>query len=764
MIFAKKYTFLILAAVLTGSGIMAQENPAKFPLIPYPSQLVVAKGSFIITSKTNIVTASEFSNEATQLNQLLKMGLGVSLPIGKANKINSIKLVYDAAINAPEAYKLNIGPNGVLITAKDAAGVFHAIETIRQLLPVSVETGVVHKQLVLPAVSIYDKPAYEWRGMHLDVSRHFFSISYLEKFIDRMALYKMNKLHLHLTDDQGWRIEIKKYPKLTEEGAWRTFNNQDSACIERSKDNPDFVIDKEHIIQRDGKTLYGGFYTQEQMKGVVAYAAARHIDIIPEIDMPGHMMAAINSYPFLTCNGENSWGESFTKPICPGIETTYEFAQNIFSEIMQIFPSKYIHIGGDEVDRTSWGKSDSCKALMQREGIKDLPGLQSYFINRMEKFFNSKGRKLIGWDEIIEGGISPTAIVMYWRTWVPDAPVKAVKNGNTVIMTPGEPLYFDAQPDEYSVSKVYHFNPIPKVLNAEEAKSIIGAQANIWTEMIPSEKRADYMYMPRMTALAENLWTNQPDKYESYLKRLEQHYHRMDAMKIHYRLPDLPGLLNNYIFTTEGKLSINPPLPGLTVRYTTDGTLPTVKSAALPSPLSIKKPGLIRVAAFTALGTRGDVYNLQYTQQQMLGTVKIGATNPGLACTYYKAYFKETALMSSAKVDSVFTTNEIAVPATVKAPSFGITYKGYIDVPADGSYTFYLTCDDGGVLKIGPSVTVDNDGNHSARERSGQIALKMGTHPFLLNFIEGGGGFTLKLKYSLNGSVPQDIPAVWFKN
>src|SRR6202012_3130186 len=291
----------------------------------------------------------------------------------------------------------------------------------------------------LPAVSITDAPTYAWRGMHLDVWRHFFSIAYLKKFINVMSLYKMNKLHLHLTDDQGWRIEIKKYPKLTEEGAWRTFDKNDSACMKRAKDNPDFEIDPSHIIHKDGKTLYGGFYTQAQMKGIVAYAAARHIDIVPEIDMPGHMMAAINSYPFLTCNGENKFGELFSRPICPCNETTFEFAENVYSEIMEIFPSKYIHIGGDEVDRSDWAKSDACKALMQREGIKDLPALQSYFINRMEKFFNAHGRKLIGWDEIIEGGISPTAIVMYWRSWVPDAPVKAVKNGNKVIMTPGNP-------------------------------------------------------------------------------------------------------------------------------------------------------------------------------------------------------------------------------------------------------------------------------------------------------------------------------------
>lgn len=763
--FAKKnISFKLGILLICACFNVNAQDAAKFPLIPYPTKLVAGSGSFIITQQTKLITAKEFSNEAIELNVLLQKGLGKKIKLSGVAKSNGIKLVYDAAVDAPEAYNLKITSKEVVIRAKDAAGIFHAIETIRQLLPVSVETSTIHAQLTLPAVEIEDKPAYAWRGMHLDVSRHFFSVSYLKKFIDRLALYKMNKLHLHLTDDQGWRIEIKKYPKLTEEGAWRTFNNQDSACMKRSKDNPDFIIDKEHIIQRNGKTLYGGFYTQQEMKGVVAYAAAKHIDIIPEIDMPGHMMAAINSYPFLTCNGENKWGTLFTRPICPCNETTFEFAQNVFTEIMDIFPSKYIHIGGDEVDRTDWGKSDACKALMEREGIKDLPALQSYFINRMEKFFNAKGRKLIGWDEVIEGGISPTAIIMYWRTWVPTAPVKAVKNGNTVIMAPGEPLYFDNQADQYTLNKVYHFNPIPKALNAEEAKSIIGAQAEMWSEQIPSERRADYMSMPRMTALAELLWTNQTDKYDSYLQRLVQQYSRMDALKINYRLPDLPNLLNEYVFTDEGRLSIKSPLSSLIIRYTTNGTLPTVKSVVLPYPLIIKKTQLIRVAAFTPSGTRGDVYNLNYTQQRMLGAVKIAPPKPGLACTYYKAFFKETALMKDAKVDSTFIIDKIEVPATVKAPSFGITYKGFINVPADGIYSFYLTCDDGGVLKIGPAVTVNNDGNHSAQERSGQIALKMGAHPFHLDFIEGGGGFTLKLKYSVNGSEAQEIPADWFYN
>lgn len=763
----KAIAFVLWICLAVLSPAKAQQVDAAYPIIPYPSSLVPAKGVFEITPATRIVLADKgkFTNEVIQLNALIKSGLGVMLKKTTINRsTNAITIKFDAGIGAPEGYKLHITPEKIIIAAREPIGMFHAIETIRQLLPVSIETGSKADKLTIPSADIHDEPAYEWRGMHLDVSRHFFSTSYLRKFIDLMALYKMNKLHLHLTDDQGWRIEIKKYPKLTEEGAWRTFNNQDSACMKKALDNPDFTIDKSHIIHKDGKTLYGGFYTQQQMKAIVAYAAARHIDIIPEIDMPGHMMAAINSYPFLTCNGENKWGTLFTKPICPCNESTFEFAENVFTEIMDIFPSKYIHIGGDEVDRSDWAKSDACKTLMQRKGIKDLPALQSYFINRMEKFFNSKGRKLIGWDEIIEGGISPTAIIMYWRGWVPDAPVKAAKNGNKVIMAPGEPLYFDNQPDQYAVYKVYHFNPIPAKLNSKEAKAIIGAQAELWSENIPSENRADYMYMPRMTALAELLWTNKQAYYDSYLDRLQQHYKRLDALRVHYRLPDLPGIITENVFTTADTLDIKKPLPDMRIFYTTDNSLPTTSSNELNNPLIIKQTEVIKLAAFTPNGLRGDIYQLNYKKQDYAEAANVNDPKPGLTANYYKAFFKQTSLISQAKADSIFNTNTIAVPATVKASSFAITYNGYIDIPADGIYSFYLTCDDGGVLKIANRETVNNDGLHSAIEKNGQVALRKGLQPFALDFIEGGGGFTLKLKYSVNGSTPQEIPSSWFKN
>ncbi|PAW93892.1 beta-hexosaminidase [Mucilaginibacter sp. MD40] len=748
-----------LGCVLTNRSA-AQGN--SYNIIPYPSALIARQGVFTITNSTRIdVSAGKFANEVVQLNELIQRGLGTKLKLGKGAK--TIKLNLDASLPA-EGYKLTITPLNVAISAATSAGMFRAVETIRQLLPVGLQSKTGHlKALTLPALNITDKPEYAWRGMHLDVSRHFFSISYLHKFIDLMALYKMNKFHLHLTDDQGWRVEIKKYPLLTQQGAWRTFNNQDSACMKKAKDNPDFEIDKSHIIKRDGKTLYGGYYTQEQLKELVAYAATKHIEIIPEIDMPGHMMAAITAYPYLTCNGENKFGELFSKPICPCNETTYEFAQNIFDEIMQIFPSQYIHIGGDEVDRTDWAKSAECKAMMEREGIKDLAGLHSYFINRMEKYFNSKGKKLIGWDEVIEGGISPTATIMYWRTWVPDAPVKAAKNGNKVIMAPGEPLYFDNPADQYSLYKVYHFNPIPAKLNKEEAKAIIGAQANIWTEMIPSERRADYMMMPRMTALAERLWNGNADNYDSYLKRLTGQYKRLDALNVHYRLPDIPNIVNENVFTDKAVLTITKPLADMTIRYTTDGSLPQNTSNVLPTSLTINKPVNIKLAAFTPNGSRGDIYTINYRQQSLAAAVS-AQTTAGLKCDYYKAFFKQTSMIEAKKPDSSFIANNIIVPASVNAPSFALIYKGYIDVPQTGIYTFYLTCDDGGILKIADRMVVDNDGLHSAQERNGQVALEKGLQPFVLKFIEGGGGFALKLKYSFNGSARAEVPSSWFKN
>ncbi|TFF38899.1 family 20 glycosylhydrolase [Mucilaginibacter psychrotolerans] len=762
------YKAVALAVIITATATLtatAQQKDARYPIIPYPTQLVRATGTFVVTPNTTIVAPAAFANEAAMLNTFFGNSFGTKLKQSQSGAGKVIRLTYDGSLQAEEGYSLIINANGATISAKTAKGIFMGVQTLRQLMPASAELkGGKLKSIALPAVTIHDQPAYAYRGMHLDVSRHFFSIGYLHKYVDMLALYKFNKLHLHLTDDQGWRVEIKKYPKLTENGAWRTFNNQDTACMKKAVDNPDFEIDKAHIIHKDGKTLYGGFYTQAQLKELVAYAAARKIDIIPEIDMPGHMMAAINEYPYLSSDGKKSeFGELFTKPICPCLPSTFTFAQDVYSEIMDIFPSKYMHIGGDEVDRSTWATSEDCKALMKREGLKNTAELQSYFINNMEKFFNSRGRKLIGWDEVLEGGVTNTAVIMYWRSWVPKAPVEAAKLGNKVIMTPGNPLYFDSPPDKNSIPNVYNFQIIPNGLTADEAKNIIGAQANLWSEYVPTENRADYMIMPRMTALAEVLWTHKQD-FASYQQRLLAQYPRLDLMKVHYRLPDLGGFLSSNVFTDVTKLDVQIPLPGLTVHYTTDGTLPDMLSPKLSEPLVIKTSQHIRLAAFKADGAMGDVYDLQYQKQTLAEPVAIASPAKGLLCSEYRQLYKNTTLIPNTKPDTTFTVQSITVPKEAEAPSFAIKYRGYLEIPTDGIYSFYLTCDDGGTLKIAGRDVVNNDGLHAAIEKNGQVALKKGLQPIALDFIEGGGGYTLKLKYSLNGSEPKDIPAEWLKN
>ncbi|GAA3930243.1 family 20 glycosylhydrolase [Chitinophaga oryziterrae] len=750
----------MVLCVLLHSAVNAQE---RYGIIPYPQQLVPQQGEFVITANTKLVAPAMFRNEAAQLQALITQGIGRVLPVAAKG---SIVFRQDNQLEGEEDYKLNISTTQVLISAKTATGAFRAVETIRQLMPPSIEGVKTGKQtkISIPAADITDHPVYAWRGMHLDVSRHFFSVSYLKKFIDLLALYKMNKLHLHLTDDQGWRIEIKKYPLLTQQGAWREFNNQDSICMEKAKTNPDMEMDKSHIIHRNGKTLYGGFYTQVQMKDVIAYAAARHIEIIPEIDMPGHMMAAINAYPYLSCTGGTSWGKFFTTPICPCKETTFTFAEDVFTEIAALFPSQYIHLGADEVEKSSWKTFPGCEEVMKANNLQTVEELQSYFVKRMEKFFNSKGKKLIGWDEILEGGISPTAVLMYWRSWVPDAPIKAAKNGNYVIMTPGNPLYFDGIPDRNSVSNVYHFEPVPKALTADEAKYIIGAQANIWTEWIPNEKRADFMFMPRMTALAEVLWTHRSD-YDGYLQRLNTQYKRLDRLNVHYRMPDLEGFTEDNVFVDKTVLNIAKPMADMTIRYTTDGTAPNVHSAEFPANYIIPGTVSIKLAGFSPSGNRSDIYTLNYRKQSYFKPVDVSGLQQGLRLDYYYGEYKSVTKLKE-KADSVIHVHNAIMPDSLGhgGQSFGAKITGYIDVPSTAIYSFFLTADDGANLYIENEKVIDNDGWHAPLQKSGQIALQKGLHPFEIKFVEGGGGYTLKLEYRVNGGKIQPIPDEWLQS
>jgi hexosaminidase len=753
------------------SGAMAQQSGEDtiLSLIPYPASLIHNKGHFSITRFTRLVkqggNAGLFSNEQQFLQNMIYNCLGDSLSTAQvAPARDYIMLKYDAAAALPESYRLDVTENAIILTAKDGAGMFYALETLRQLMPAAMENSRLH-QLQIPSVTIADRPAFFWRGMHLDVSRHFFSLAYLRKYADMMALYKLNKLHLHLTDDQGWRIEIKKYPLLTEKGAWRHFERHDSICMKvfETTGNTDFEIDKRYLKQQNGQPVYGGYYTQDEMKEFIAYAASRHIEVIPEVDMPGHMAAAASAYPWLTCDSTRNTGPGFSTPICPCNEDVIEFSKNILTEIAALFPSRYIHIGGDEVDTRNWEKAPVSRAFMQARGMSRPSELQGYFNKRIQQFLTGMGKTMIGWDEIVESGTDSNATVMFWRTWAGKLPALAAANGNKVVMTPDGPYYFDGTPDINSVYEVYHYNPLDTGyhIKSEDAHRIIGVQANLWSETIPTEARADYMILPRMTALSEVGWTYR-NLYNSYTNRLRQHYPRLDNLGILYRLPDLEGLFESNVFVTPRRFFVSSPLPYFKVRYSTDGTLPESSSPVLSDSIDISGPMQLKLALFAPNGHRGDIYTLNFSKTAYQKALSPAArTLPGLHCAIYNGNYSNTGQIQGPP-SKTLTVKGISVPQPAPGKTFGLKFNGYIAVPATGIYSFYLNCNDGGALWIGDEKIIDNDGLHQDRERGGQIALEKGMHPIRLEFFDAGGGYRLQLRYSAGKGAPQPVPPSWF--
>lgn len=508
-------------------------------IIPQPVSVKQPKiaGSFSLNPATQIVLeGSNMDNSVNFLNDYLQQYYQFKLKVVKTSSSkNVIRLNYEMMENElPGAYNMTVDAKGVYIAGDNEDGVFYGIQSLIELLPVpDTKLKVRPAQLKIPYVSIEDAPRFAWRGLHFDVSRHFFPVSFIKRYIDYIALHKMNYFHWHLTDDQGWRIEIKKYPKLTSVGAWR-----DGTIIGRY---PGTGNDNIH---------YGGFYTQEEIKDVVAYAAKRYITVIPEIEMPGHSMAALAAYPQLGTWPDSvykvaqTWGinDVFNNVLNPS-EYTFNFLQDVLDEVMQLFPAPYIHIGGDECSKRWWHESAFCQQLMKEKGIKDEHALQSYFIQRIEKYVNSKGKKIIGWDEILEGGLAPNATVMSWRG--EQGGIDAAKQNHDVIMTPGNPVYFDhtQSQNEDSVTiggynpieNVYSYEPIPKELNNEQAKHVLGAQANMWTEYMGNTRKVEYMLFPRLSALSEALWSPKASRnWDDFQKRLLVQFKRYDLWEVNY--------------------------------------------------------------------------------------------------------------------------------------------------------------------------------------------------------------------------------------
>ncbi len=515
-------------------------QPQDYPIIPRPKKMTMSNGRFLIQQNTRIISQEGLEGEASYLAEMIAKGSNFSLEMSSEGPDKgNIKLSLDPDIEKDEGYRLNVTYDGILISGKTPAGVFYGIQSLRQLLPVAIENeDLKMKELSLPAVEITDEPRYGYRGMHLDVGRHFFGVEEVKKYLDMIAMHKMNIFHWHLTEDQGWRIEIKKYPKLTEIGAYR----KGTAIGLAGSRNAPYTYDT---------IPYGGFYTQEEVREVVAYAAERHITVIPEIELPGHSLAALAAYPELG-NGTGPyevakrWG-IFTQIYAP-TEETFGFLEDVLTEVMALFPSKYIHIGGDEVLKKEWEESAYAQALIKKEGLKDEHELQSYFVQRIEKFLNRNGRDMIGWDEILEGGLAPNATVMSWRGI--EGGIAAAREHHNVIMTPGTHCYFDYYQESEenrieepitgskrhtTVEKVYSYEPKPEELSEEESQYILGAQGNVWTEYMPTWDRVEYKVLPRMTALSEVVWSAKEGKdWDDFRTRLQHMAKRYDALGYTY--------------------------------------------------------------------------------------------------------------------------------------------------------------------------------------------------------------------------------------
>ncbi len=537
-------------------SLFAFFGSAQVSLIPQPALVKMPRilASFTLNANTKFVLESDsLGNSMGFFNDYLKQYYGIALTELRTKKASSKNVIILRNNHKPDsipgAYRLSVDQKGVEINGADETGVFYGIQTLLQLLPLP-ESG---KAIAIPFVQIADKPRFAYRGMMLDVGRHFFPVEFVKRYIDYLAMHKMNEFHWHLTEDQGWRIEIKKYPRLTEVGAWRNGT----------------VIGKRPWVKNDN-IHYGGFYTQEQIRDVIDYASKRYITIIPEIEMPGHGSAAIAAYPWLSCfptektdipdtalsdasrqaGGKfvyEQWGVA-EDVFCAGKDSTFEFLQGVIDEVAALFPSKYIHVGGDECPKTHWKRCPQCQKRMHDLGLKDEHELQSYFIQRMEKYINSKGKTLIGWDEILEGGLAPNAVVMSWRG--EKGGIAAAKQHHTVIMTPTTYVYFDysqtRNEDSLTIGgylpleKVYKYEPLSTELSVTDARYILGGQANLWTEYMTKPAKIEYQIFPRMDALSEVLWTPKERKsWEGFLVRLPYQLKRYDLWgTMHFGKPE----------------------------------------------------------------------------------------------------------------------------------------------------------------------------------------------------------------------------------
>jgi hexosaminidase len=718
-------TTVLCLVILPWGALSGESTP---PIIPKPLALKVHGGRFRFNQETSIVIAAggeaDLKPVAEELAGRLRHSTGLPIPLltgEEKGRKNAVTLGLEKDGPGPEGYELVVEKERVAIIGGGAAGVFYGMQTLFQLLPAEPQAG---GECSVQCLEVKDRPRFTWRGMHLDVGRHFFPKEFIKKYIDLMAAYKLNTFHWHLTEDQGWRIEIKHYPLLTTIGSRR----------------------KETM---DDHTPHGGFYTQEDIREVVRYAQSRFITVVPEIEMPGHSLAALAAYPELSCSGGpftvgTEWGV-FNDVYCAGSEKTFEFLENVLSEVTALFPGPYVHIGGDECPKLRWKNCKRCQDRIQNEHLKDEDELQSYFIRRVEKILNARGKRLLGWDEILEGGLAPNATVMSWRGT--EGGVQAAKLGHDVVMTPTSRCYFDyyqgmfGEPQAIGgflpIDSVYGYEPCAEELSGDEAKHILGAQGNMWTEYMPDTRQVEYMLLPRMLALSEVVWSQKGVRdWKDFTGRLDRHYCRLAAWDVNFRVPPPLGSSGRVVMFRDTSIVLKSSIAGSEIRYTLDGQDPTKESPLFRS--SVKVTGGTTLSARTLLpcGRMSPPVAASF----FLVDPKVN----GLRYTYYEGEWDslpEMRTLQPLKKGRAYDISLSGVPH--RADHFAVQFEGQLKIEREGEYTFWTNPDDGSRLLVDGTPVVENDGPHAPREAQGKLTLSAGMHTLSVLYLQITGGSSL---------------------
>ena len=737
-------TLFLLCATAALCLFASCESPTKqmpynqgINVIPKPLSLVQNEGSFKVTKSTKFYASTpEAKTIATFFASKIESSTGYDLAISEEEvSSNAIALLIDNSLEVnDEGYTLDATDKLVSIKAKTAKGLFYGMQTLMQLLPAEIESTTVVNGIAwtLPCVTIKDEPRFAYRGIMLDPCRHFIPVENIKKQLDVLALFKINQFHWHLTEDQGWRIEIKKYPKLTEIGSKRV----------------------------DGEgTEYGGFYTQEQIKEVVAYASERFINVIPEIELPGHALAAISAYPELSCKGDSLspriiWGVE-EDVYCAGKEETFKFLEDVIAEVVPLFPGEYFHIGGDECPKVRWEKCPLCQKRMRENKLKNEHELQSYFVQRIEKVLASHGKKMIGWDEILEGGLAPSATVMSWRG--EDGGIAAASMDHDVIMTPGSNgMYLDHYQGDSKIEpvaiggytlleKTYSYNPVPDTLvGLGKSNFVKGVQGNIWSEYMYTTDLMEYRIYPRILAVAEIGWTPLEGKdYKDFERRIDNALVRLDCHGINYHIPqpEQPGGSINFVaFTDKATLEFKTTRP-VKVVYTTDGSEPTATSAVYSTPLEFNESATLKIRSVLSSGKMSPVRTITVEKQTLAPAKEVAATKPGLKMKVTYGYFLESSKLESVtdwkestikdlfEIRSVEKTDE----SMRNVKQYAAVASGYVNIPEDGVYIF---SSDNEEVWIDGKLLINNGGEVKRFSRhDSSVALAKGLHEIKVVFL-----------------------------